>query len=184
MAKLLYDRRFTAGQFILAPGPLRPTTRYFFPQLNSCGNSPYVTSSLTGRWVCLLWICLVFGLHTSSLSVQSLQNRSCLYYVSYVTTAALIFSLAYNISARTTSIVAFVSVAAGTCLLSRCPETVLEYLPISLSLHSNGSTRCNVLLCIYRKRYIKGSFRISWSVRKVTDLVQDIFWKTDYYSAT
>jgi hypothetical protein len=24
------------------------------PQLNSCGNSPYVTSSLTRRWVCLL----------------------------------------------------------------------------------------------------------------------------------
>jgi hypothetical protein len=32
----------------------------FFFQLNSCGNSPYVTSSLTRRWVCLLWICLAF----------------------------------------------------------------------------------------------------------------------------
>jgi hypothetical protein len=33
--------------------------RLFF-QLNSCGNSPYVTSSLM-RWrVCLLWICLAF----------------------------------------------------------------------------------------------------------------------------
>jgi hypothetical protein len=27
-----------------------------FPQLNSCGNSPYVTSSLTWKWVCLLWM--------------------------------------------------------------------------------------------------------------------------------
>jgi hypothetical protein len=27
-------------------------------QLNTCGNSPYVTSSLTRRWACLLWICL------------------------------------------------------------------------------------------------------------------------------
>jgi hypothetical protein len=30
----------------------------FFFQLIFCGNSPYVTSSLTRRWVCLLWICL------------------------------------------------------------------------------------------------------------------------------
>jgi hypothetical protein len=29
-----------------------------FPQLNPCGIRPYVTSSLTRRWVCLLWICL------------------------------------------------------------------------------------------------------------------------------
>jgi hypothetical protein len=26
----------------------------FFSQLNSCGNSPYVTTSLTTKWVCLL----------------------------------------------------------------------------------------------------------------------------------
>jgi hypothetical protein len=32
----------------------------FFFQLNSSGNSPYVTSSLTRRWVCLVWICLAF----------------------------------------------------------------------------------------------------------------------------
>jgi hypothetical protein len=36
---------------VLAPGPLRPTTRDFFFQLNSYGNRPYVTSSLTRRWV-------------------------------------------------------------------------------------------------------------------------------------
>jgi hypothetical protein len=35
-------------------------TREFFFQLNLCDNSPYVTSSLTRRWVCLLWICLAF----------------------------------------------------------------------------------------------------------------------------
>jgi hypothetical protein len=51
-SKLLYDWRFTANQFILASGPLRPTTRDIF-QMNSCGNGPYVTSSLTGRWVYL-----------------------------------------------------------------------------------------------------------------------------------
>jgi hypothetical protein len=32
--------------------------RSFFFQLGPCGNSPYVISSLTRRWVCLLWICL------------------------------------------------------------------------------------------------------------------------------
>jgi hypothetical protein len=51
-SKLLYDWRFTANQFVLASGPLRPTTRDFF-QLKSCDNSPYVTSSLTRRWVYL-----------------------------------------------------------------------------------------------------------------------------------
>jgi hypothetical protein len=29
-----------------------------FLQLNPCDHSPYVTQSLTRRWVCLLWICL------------------------------------------------------------------------------------------------------------------------------
>jgi hypothetical protein len=59
-SKLLYDWWFTANQFVLASSPLRPTTRDIFYQLNSSGNSPYVTSSLT-RWrVCLLWICLAF----------------------------------------------------------------------------------------------------------------------------
>jgi hypothetical protein len=59
-SKLPYDWRFTANQFVLASGPLRPTTWHFFFQLKSCGNSPYVTSSLTRRWVCLLWMCLAF----------------------------------------------------------------------------------------------------------------------------
>jgi hypothetical protein len=30
------------------------------PRPNSCGNSPYVTSSLTRRWISLLFICLAF----------------------------------------------------------------------------------------------------------------------------
>jgi hypothetical protein len=36
----------------------------FFLQLNPYGHSPYVTSSLTRRWGCLLWICLA-GLSSS-----------------------------------------------------------------------------------------------------------------------
>jgi hypothetical protein len=35
-----------------APRDSRP--EIYFPQLNPCGISPYVTSSLTKRWVCLL----------------------------------------------------------------------------------------------------------------------------------
>jgi hypothetical protein len=52
-SEFLYDWRFTANQLILAPSPLRLTANFFFFQLNSCGNSPYVTSSLTRRWICL-----------------------------------------------------------------------------------------------------------------------------------
>jgi hypothetical protein len=47
---------------------------------------------------------------------------------------------------HTSSIVAFGSVAAGTCLSSRCPETALVYPPISWSLQSNGSTRHNIII--------------------------------------
>jgi hypothetical protein len=39
--------------------PLETHDQTFF-QLDSCGNSPYVTSSLTRKWVCLLWICLAW----------------------------------------------------------------------------------------------------------------------------
>jgi hypothetical protein len=39
--------------------PWDPRADFFF-RLNSCGNSPYVASSLTRRWVCLSQICLVF----------------------------------------------------------------------------------------------------------------------------
>jgi hypothetical protein len=46
-SELLYDWRFTASQFILAPSPLRVTTRDFLLQLNPCSHSPYATYSLT-----------------------------------------------------------------------------------------------------------------------------------------
>jgi hypothetical protein len=56
--KLLYDWRFTASpSWRQAPSESRPE---FFFRLNPCGHSPYVTSSLTRRWVCLFWICLAF----------------------------------------------------------------------------------------------------------------------------
>jgi hypothetical protein len=40
--------------------PLETHDQTFF-QVNSCGNSPYVTSSLTRKWICLLWICTRLG---------------------------------------------------------------------------------------------------------------------------
>jgi hypothetical protein len=45
-SELLYDWRFTAYQLVLATSPLRPTTRIFIFQINTCGFSPYVTPSL------------------------------------------------------------------------------------------------------------------------------------------
>jgi hypothetical protein len=57
-SELFYEWRFTANQFVLATSPLRPTTRIFMFQLNTCGYSPYVTSSLTRWWVCHLQLLL------------------------------------------------------------------------------------------------------------------------------
>jgi hypothetical protein len=54
-SKLLCDWRFTANHFGLASSPLRLTITDFSFQLSSCSNSLYVTSSLTRRWVGLLW---------------------------------------------------------------------------------------------------------------------------------
>jgi hypothetical protein len=110
---------------VLTPNGLRITTRDFsgLPpvssswrqtawgsrpeifQLNPCGHSPYVTSSLTRGRVCVLWIGFAFvkcsyrtygmllkilpcALHTNPLSVQALQSRSCIFYLSYATTAS------------------------------------------------------------------------------------------------
>jgi hypothetical protein len=59
--ELLYERRFTANQFILMTSPSRPKTRTFIFKRNTCGYSLYVTSSLTGGWVCRLQLLLVLA---------------------------------------------------------------------------------------------------------------------------
>jgi hypothetical protein len=51
VSELISDWRFTANQFILATSPLRLTTSNFIFQLNTCGYSPYETSSLARGWV-------------------------------------------------------------------------------------------------------------------------------------
>jgi hypothetical protein len=52
-SKLPFGGRYTANQFILASSPFRLAFRDIF-HLNHYANSPYVTSSLTRRWVCPL----------------------------------------------------------------------------------------------------------------------------------
>jgi hypothetical protein len=51
---------------------------FFPPKLNPCGISPYVTSSLTRIWVCLLWICLAFRQCTFRTNNMLLKN-SCFF---------------------------------------------------------------------------------------------------------
>jgi hypothetical protein len=45
----------------MATNPLRTTTSNFIFQLNTCGCSPYVTSSLTRGWVCRLHLLLTIA---------------------------------------------------------------------------------------------------------------------------
>jgi hypothetical protein len=81
----LYDWRFTAKHFVLAPSLLRPMTRViFFLQLNPYGHNPCVTSSRQRGWVCLLWIHLGFvmctrrtssSIYKSSVSPDFPQSR-------------------------------------------------------------------------------------------------------------
>jgi hypothetical protein len=47
--------------YVLATSPLRLTTSNFIFQLNTCGYSPYVTSSLTRGWSCRLQLLLVLA---------------------------------------------------------------------------------------------------------------------------
>jgi hypothetical protein len=58
--ELPYDWRFTANQFVLGTSPLRLTTSDFC-QLNTCGQSPYVTRSLMRGWVCHSQFLLAFS---------------------------------------------------------------------------------------------------------------------------
>jgi hypothetical protein len=60
-SELLYDWQFTANQFVLATSPFRLMKSNFIFQLNTCGYSPYVTSSVTREWVCRLQLLLVLA---------------------------------------------------------------------------------------------------------------------------
>jgi hypothetical protein len=59
--RVLYGWRYTASLFVLETRPLRLTIRNFIFQPNTCGYSPYVTSSLTRGWICRLQVLLVLA---------------------------------------------------------------------------------------------------------------------------
>jgi hypothetical protein len=48
-------------QSVLGDKPLETHDQYFFSKLNTCGHSPYATSSLTRKWVCRLQLLLVLA---------------------------------------------------------------------------------------------------------------------------
>jgi hypothetical protein len=70
---LLYDWWFTANQFVLATSSLRLTSTNSIFQLNACGYSLYVTSSLTRGWVCRLQLLLVLA---SAVIIRSESSRT------------------------------------------------------------------------------------------------------------
>jgi hypothetical protein len=72
-ADFLYDWRFTAKHFVLATSLLRLTTSNFIFQLNTGGYRPYVTSSLTRRWVCRLQLLLALA---SAVILRSESHRT------------------------------------------------------------------------------------------------------------
>jgi hypothetical protein len=57
---------------------------FFFLQLNPCGLSPYITSSLMRRWVCLLWRGFAFVKCTHHTYSMLLKNLPCASYTSPV----------------------------------------------------------------------------------------------------
>jgi hypothetical protein len=75
-SELLYDWPFTANQFVLATSPLRITTSNCIFQLNTCGYSPYVTSSLM-RWVCRLQLPLALASAVILMSESRWTQASC-----------------------------------------------------------------------------------------------------------
>jgi hypothetical protein len=75
-SELLYDWRFTAIQFVLATSLLRLTTSNLIFELNTCGYSPYVTSSLTRGWVCRLQLLLVLA----SADILRFESRGTTFY--------------------------------------------------------------------------------------------------------
>jgi hypothetical protein len=70
-SELLHNWWFTASLFVLVTSPLRLTTSNIF-QLNTCGHSAYVTSSLTRGWVCRLQLLLALEQPFSGSSLTEL----------------------------------------------------------------------------------------------------------------
>jgi hypothetical protein len=83
-----------------------------FFQESSCSHSPYVTPSLTKRWVCLLWICLAFRqVYVSHIQHVTENSCFCTLYKSSVSTVfakqimSILRILCYNGSLVTWTVV-------------------------------------------------------------------------------
>jgi hypothetical protein len=88
-AKLLYNWRFTANQFVLATSTLIPMIRNIF-QLNRCGNSPYVSNILSNERMGLslmnrLRLCEVYVSHKEHVLCQYRLCRADLAYLTCLT---------------------------------------------------------------------------------------------------
>jgi hypothetical protein len=120
---LIYQRQsyFTTGD--LPPissswcQALETHDQSFFFQLKPCGNSPYVTSSLTRRWVCLVRISLAFRQACVSHFQHIIENSSfCAIYKFYTVAQnarLLVCYLAMDVLLLSTY-------ASGMCLPSLC----------------------------------------------------------------
>jgi hypothetical protein len=110
--------------------PLRPTTRIFIFQLNTCGYSPSVTSSLTRGWVCRLQLLLIIA------SAVILRSESCVTHdhilLSQIRDSPnlqgqipvfISHGPSRNPVSNSNSIISSVVFAAGTCLPIRCLVT-------------------------------------------------------------
>jgi hypothetical protein len=95
----LHDWQFTTNQFILVSSSLRLTARdFFFLQMNPCGYSPYVTSSLMRGWVCLLWTGFAFVKCTYCIYIAFYWK----FFLEHYIQVLLSVQPAYNTSAWTT----------------------------------------------------------------------------------
>jgi hypothetical protein len=100
-SELLYDWRFTANQFVLAPCPVRLTKRVSFAteRLRSQSLCNILSDENMGlpltNWLCFAFVKCTYRTHcmllnilpcalftiASALSIQALQSRSCLSHV-------------------------------------------------------------------------------------------------------
>jgi hypothetical protein len=124
-SELLYDWRLATNLFHLATSRSRLTTSIFF-QLNTCGHSPYVISSVTWGWVCRLYLLLGFA------SAVILRSESPHLYPSVTGWSPILnWTLLYNHFARIEEKSSFptIPLLLYACLLIRCLATAQISFP-------------------------------------------------------
>jgi hypothetical protein len=140
-SELLYNWRFTTSQFVFATSPLRLTTSNFIFQLNTCGYSPYVTSSLTKGCVCRLQLLPVLA---SAVILRS-ESRG--------THDHILLSQIRDIPTLEGQVLVFISprsTVARLCLQALGSLSVASYDSQGYaSLNTGGNMMWLVLQCIY-----------------------------------